>query len=65
MTKSIITREPYVVGKVRWRLLITTSSSPFNLFMHKRLRSTSGEYFCAIASVINFRVCGGKIRREM
>ena len=37
-----------MVGKVRWRLLITTSSSPFNLFMHKRFRSSSGEYFCAI-----------------
>ena len=33
--KSIIASEPYVAGKVRWRLLINTLSSPFNLIMHK------------------------------
>ena len=30
---STIAREPYLVGKVRWQLLIDTSSSLFNLFM--------------------------------
>ena len=33
--KSIIASEPYVVPKVRWRLLINTSPSPFHLFMQK------------------------------